>query len=55
MPGLITRSRARSQRDTIVDASGLVNQGTGAMAFAIWTAMATDEPGVHRFAGSSTR
>jgi hypothetical protein len=55
MPGLITRPRARSQRDTIVGAWDFVNQGTGAMAFAVWAAMAIDEHSVHRFADPTTR
>ena len=55
MPDLITRARTHSQRDSIGYAWGFGTQGTGAMAFAVCTAMATDERGVHRFADPSTR
>jgi hypothetical protein len=55
MPGLITRLRTHSQRASIVDAWELVNQGSCAMDFAAWVAMAIDEHGGHRFAGPSTR
>lgn len=55
MPALITRPRARSQRDTIADAWDLVNQGGRAMDFAAWVAMSIDEHVGHRFSGPSTR